>query len=469
MKKNTVVIIGGGIGGYVAAIRLAQLNAKVILIEKNKIGGTCLNIGCIPTKCLLHSADLLYQIKKHGEIIGLTEKDIRIDFSKVIAYKDEMIKKLCSGVEDLLETNKIEKISGKAAFISEKTLEVELNDGSTKMLEPDKIIIATGSKNQIPAIKGIKENPNCIDSTGVLSLERLPESMIIIGGGVIGMEMACAYATFGTRITIIDNMPRILPMMDKELTEIGMNNMKDMGIRFELETTVQSVEKSKVGVLLRCENKNGDNITFESEKVLVAVGREANTESLNLLKGDIDNDMGRILVNDKMETNVEGVYAIGDCVFGKAQLAHTASLMGEVAAENAMGGNILYNQLTNPTCVFINPEFAGVGLTEEQAIEKGLEYKVGKFPLSHNGKSLILNEGIGLVKIIAGKRYAEILGMHIIGPRASDLIAEGAIAISLEATIDEIINTIHSHPTVSEAIREAALHVEKRAIHTINK
>ena len=466
---TSVIVIGGGPGGYVAAIRAAQLGAKVTVVEKQYLGGTCLNVGCIPTKCLLHSAELVEDIRNQGKEIGVEVEGVKVNFPQVIAHKNEISKKLTSGVAGLLKMNKVKKVDGEASFIGEKKLSVKKPDGSTEEMTADAIIVATGSVNSVPPIPGIKENPNCIDSTGALSLEALPKTMVVIGGGVIGLELACAYAAFGTKITVVEAMDHMLPMLDGDLTKIGVAHMKKMGMEFNLECPVQSVESSPVGAKVVCKNKAGETVSFEAEKVLVAIGRRANTASLNLEAGKIENDRGRIIVNDRMETSVPGVYAIGDCVFGRAQLAHTASAMGEVAAENIMGIPAEYNEKTNPTCVYIEPEAASVGLTEEQCKAQGLEYKVGKFPMSANGKALILNGGEGLVKIIAGKEYGEILGMHIIGPRATDLIAEGALAIGEEMTLDEIIATIHSHPTVTETMREAALQAEKRAIHTSNK
>ena len=466
--KKSVIVIGGGPGGYVAAIRAAQLGAEVTVVEKQYLGGTCLNVGCIPTKCLLHSAELVEQIKTQGKDIGVEVEGVKVNFPQVIAHKNAISKQLTSGVAGLLKMNKVKKVDGTAKFTGEKQLEVTKADGSKETMTADAIIVATGSVNAQPPIPGLKENPNCIDSTGALSLEKLPQTMVVIGGGVIGLELACAYAAFGTKITVVEAMDHMLPMLDGDLTKIGVAHMKKMGMDFHLECPVQSVESSPVGAKVVCKDKSGKTVSFEAEKVLVAIGRKANTAGLDLAAGKIDNDKGRILVNDKMETNVPGVYAIGDCVFGHAQLAHTASAMGEVASENICGLEAHYCEKTNPTCVYMEPEAASVGLTEEQCKAQGIAYKVGKFPMSANGKALILNGGEGLVKIIAGAEYGEILGMHIIGPRATDLIAEGALAIEGEMTLDEIVDTIHSHPTVTETMREAALNAEKSAIHTKN-
>ena len=467
MEKN-VIVIGGGPGGYVAAIRAAQLGASVTVVEKEHLGGTCLNVGCIPTKCLLRSAELLEDMRTRGAELGVKADNLTVDFPQVIAHKAQVSKQLTMGIAGLLKMNKIAKVDGEAVFTGEKAIRVKKADGTEEDMAADAIIVAAGSVNSQPPIPGLKENPNCIDSTGALSLETLPESMVVIGGGVIGLELACAYAAFGTKITVVEAMDHMLPMLDGDLTKIGVAHMKKMGMEFHLECPVQSVEDSPVGAKVVCKDKSGNTVSFEAEKVLVAIGRKANTAALDLAAGKIDNDKGRILVNDKMETNVPGVYAIGDCVFGHAQLAHTASAMGEVASENICGHEAHYCEKTNPTCVYMEPEAASVGLTEEQCKAQGIAYKVGKFPMSANGKALILNGGEGLVKIIAGAEYGEILGMHIIGPRATDLIAEGALAIEGEMTLDEIIDTIHSHPTVTETMREAALNAEKRAIHTKN-
>lgn len=466
--SEKIIVVGGGPGGYVAAIRAAQLGAEVTLIEREYIGGTCLNVGCIPTKCLLHSAELLYELRTQGASLGVLADNIRVDFPQVIANKNGVCKKLTGGVASLLKANGVQRISGTASFIGPKQLRIALADGAEQTLACDKMILATGSVNAVPPIPGIKENPNCIDSTGALSLEKLPETMVVIGGGVIGLELACAYAAFGTKVTVVEALGHILPMLDGDLTAIGLKHMKKMGVRFCLSCPVESVEDSPVGAKVVCRSTNGEVQAFEAEKVLMAVGRGPNTASLGLETEMIKHSKGSILVNDKMETSLPGVYAVGDCVKGYSQLAHTASAMGEMAAENALGGSVHYDESSCPTCVYMEPEAASVGLTEEQCKADGIEYTVGKFPMAGNGKALILNGGEGIVKILADKDN-RVLGMHIIGPRATDLIAEGSLAIEAGLSVDTLIATIHSHPTVTEAMREAALSIQHRAIHIVNR
>lgn len=462
-------MIGGGPGGYVAAIRAAQLGAEVTLVEREHIGGTCLNIGCIPTKCLLHSAELASAIRDQGPAIGIEAKDVEVNFPQVIAHADAVANQLSSGVAALLRANGVTVVEGEARFVGPGRVELAGPDGSQEPVAADAVIVATGSINAVPPIPGLREVPACIDSTGALSLASLPRSMVVIGGGVIGVELACAYAAFGTQVEIVEALDHLLPMLDGELVRIGVQHMERMGIRLHLSCPVRRVEEAAGGATVTCEDvRTGKEVSFEAEKVLVAVGRAPNTASLDLAAGGIDNERGAIRVNGRMQTNVDGVYAIGDCVLGHARLAHTAMAMGEVAAEAIMGLAARYDESTNPTCVYMEPEAASVGLTEEQCKERGIDYRVGRFPLAGNGKALIENGGEGLVKIIAEPRYDQILGMHIIGPRATDLISEGALAIRLEATVDELVSTIHSHPTVSEAVREAALNYLGRTIHARN-
>ncbi|WMI81780.1 dihydrolipoyl dehydrogenase [Anaerotignum sp. MB30-C6] len=464
--KTTVAVIGGGPGGYVAAIRAAQLGGEVTLIEKNKMGGTCLNVGCIPTKVLLHSAEALAEAKEMAEL-GINVEVKGVDWNKVQAKKSAVTNQLVSGVTGLMKANKIKVIEGVASFASKDTLTVTKKDGSKENLTFDKIIIAAGSVPAVPPIPGVKENANCVDSTGALSFETVPKSLLVIGGGVIGIELATAYSRFGTEVTVVEAMSKLLPMMDGELTAQLRKMMEARGIKIMTDAKVQSVEAAGDATKVNVE-VSGKIEAFTAEKVLVAVGRRTDTEALNMDAVGIAHDRGRISVNDKMETNVANVYAIGDCL-GKVMLAHVASAQGEIAAENALGEDVLYDGATNPSCVYTDPEFAGVGLTEEKAKEMGIDFQVGKFPLMANGKSLIMNGGVGMIKFIIGKEYKEVLGVHILGPRATDLIGECALAIGMEATVEDIFATIHAHPTVTEAVREAALAAEKRAIHIPNK
>lgn len=460
-----IVIIGGGPGGYVAALRASQLGAEVTLIEKQHIGGTCLNIGCIPTKCLLESAELVETIRNRGTDLGVTAEKLSIDFKQIMAHKDSVSKQLSGGVRSLLKMAGVSLIMGTAAFANENTLEVSFSDGGSEQLTADAFVIATGAVNAVPPIPGLAKSTACIDSTGALSLKELPKSLLVIGGGVIGLELACAFASFGTKVDVVEALDYMLPMLDSDICTIGIKHMESMGIRFHLSCPVQSVEDIPNGARVHCRDSSGKEVLFEAEKVLVAVGRRADTGGLQLDRTGVLCEHGRIIVNSKMQTSISDIYAIGDCVAGHAQLAHTASVMGETAVENIMGLDTEYNEATNPTSVFIMPEASSVGLTEKQAKELGLHYKVGKFPLMANGRALILNGGEGLIKVILGEPFGEVLGVHIIGPRASDLIAEAALAIRLEATADEIISTIHGHPTVSEALREAFLASEHRTLH----
>lgn len=458
-KKTTITVIGGGPGGYVAAIRAAQLGAEVTLIEKSHIGGTCLNEGCIPTKALLHSAEI-YEEAKNGESAGVIAEP-KLDFAKVMENKGAVVDRLVGGVKTLLKANGVKVIEGEALFIDKTKVKVVTKDGEQEVTS-DKFIIAVGSVPAVVPIEGIN-SPQCIDSTGALSLEALPKSMAVIGGGVIGVEMATAYSAFGTKVTIIEMLPRLLMNIDADAVGIIAKSLEEKGVDIMTSTKVVSVADKGATAVVKVE-KDGKELEVEAEKVLVCIGRKSATASLNLEAAGIEAERGVIKVNDHMETNVRNIYAIGDCT-GGVMLAHVASMQGETAAENAMGEDSRYDGKTNPACVYTSPETASVGYTEEAAKKEGISYTVGMFDLGGNGKSIIMNGGKGFVKIIAHSRSKKILGMQIIGPRATDLIAEGALAISVNAGIEDIIKTIHAHPTVSEAVREAALAADGRAIH----
>lgn len=456
-----VLVIGGGPGGYVAAIRASQLGADVALIEKAEIGGTCLNRGCMPTKALLHSAEI-YEFATKSEKVGIIGKDVEVNWTQVQKNRAGVTMKLTGGVSALMKANKIKVINGEAEFVGARKIKV-----GDEVFEADKIIVAVGSYPIIPDISGVKESKAVIDSTGALSMDHIPESLVIIGGGVIGLELGSVYNAFGTKVTVIEMMPKLLPLMDAELTEMVRKQLEDKGIDIYTDSKVVSVSDTANGAIVKAECKDGVK-SFDTEKVLVCVGRGPLTEKLGLDKAGIKAEHGYIQTNDYMETNVDGVYAIGDCN-GKLQLAHAAMAMGETAAENAMGGHATFKAEESPSCCYVGPEFAGVGLTEEQAKERGIKYKVGRFPTSGNGRSLVMGHTDGMIKVLAGEEYGEILGVHILAAHATDLIGEAALAIKLEATIDEVAETVHCHPTIAEALREGVLAADSRAIHIPNK
>ncbi|KEI80957.1 dihydrolipoyl dehydrogenase [Clostridium botulinum] len=461
-----LVVIGGGPGGYVAAIRGAQLGAEVTLIEKEKLGGTCLNIGCIPTKVLLHSSELLNEIKEARTLGIEVNNEVKINWTQLQNRKNTVVNTLVSGVSSLLEHNKVKVINGTAAFEGKSSIKVTKDQGESENIQFDNVIISSGSVPFIPPIEG-RELEGVIDSTGALSLDSIPKSMVIIGGGVIGIEFANIFNSLGCKVTVIEMLPYILPPVDREISEILKEKLKKDGIDIYNNCKVTKIENNNENLNVSFEEDN-DKLNIEAQKVLITVGRRANISNLNLESTGVYIEKGCIWVNDNMETNIKGIYAIGDCT-GKNMLAHVASDQGIIAVENIMGKNKKMDYKTVPACVYTKPELASVGLTEEQAKQKGVDYKVGKFPLIYNGKSLIMNDTEGFIKIIADKKYEEILGVHILGPRATDLITEAALALRLEATLEEIITTVHAHPTIGEAMKEAALAVNKEAIHMVNK
>ena len=456
-----VLVIGGGPGGYVAAIRAAQLGAKVTLAERAEIGGTCLNRGCMPTKALLHSSEV-YELATHSVDIGIIGRDVAVDWPRVQATRQSVSDKLTGGVRALMRANKVTVVEGEAKFTGPKTVEV-----GGKTLNPDKIIIAVGSKPVMPPIPGLKECPACIDSTACLKLDHIPESLVVIGGGVIGVELGSVYRRFGSKVSVLELQDRILPQMDGELAELAAAQLVAEGMDLRTGAKVTRVDTTTNGAAVHAEIGGKDTV-FEAEKVLVCVGRSPNLEGLGLDKAGIAVEGGFIKVDKRLETSVPGVFAVGDCS-GRLMLAHAAMAMGEAAAENAMGGEAGFNEDMSPACAYVGPEIAGVGYTEERAKELGIEYIVGRFPTSANGRSLVSGCTGGLIKVLAGPKFGEILGVHILAPSATELIEEAALAIRLEATLDELTDTIHCHPTVAEALREAALAAQKRAIHIPNK
>ena len=459
--SGTVLVVGGGPGGYVAAIRAAQLGAKVTMIEKDKVGGTCLNRGCMPTKAMLHSSEIYAAATKSADI-GIIGKDVQVDWEKVQGFRASVVEKLTSGVKALCKLNKVKVVEGEAVFTGPKTVQVGADSYTA-----DKVIIAAGSYPIIPGIPGLKESKAMIDSTGCLELDHIPESLLVIGGGVIGLELGSVYNRYGTKVTVVEMMPKLLPGMDGELTAMLQAKLQGEGLEILTSSQVVSVADTAKGAKVTVKAADGEKV-YEAEKILVCVGRGPATDGLGLDKAGVKVEKGFIQTDARMETNVPGVYAIGDCT-GKLMLAHAAMAMGETAAENAMGGEKTFDPDQSPSCAYVGPEFAGVGFTEERAKELGLDYKVGKFPTNGNGRSLVAGHTDGMIKILAGTKYGEILGVHILAPSATELIEEAALAIKLEATLEEFTDTIHCHPTVAEAVREAGLAVDKKAIHIPNK
>ena len=462
MAERDIVIIGGGPGGYVAAIKAAQLGGKVTLIEKDELGGTCLNWGCIPTKALLRGVELLESLEG-GKEFGIQASAVTVDFTKLMARKDRAVKTLVSGVTGLMKSNGIEVIKGKARLITPQKIKVTDEKAQTTELQARKVVIAAGSVSAELPIPGARLS-GVMDSNGALQLTRVPESMVIIGGGPIGLEFGTIYGALGSKVTVVEMLPQILPSEDSEVASALEKSLK----RYKIQTFTNSQVKEIVevaggkrkAVVLTGEGEKA----FEAEVVLVAVGRKPNVEDLGLEEAGIKFGKKGIEVNSKMETNIPGVYAIGD-VTGQWLLAHFAFAQGEVAAENAMGHEAHLESRVVPRCVYTLPEVASVGLSEKEAKEGGYEFKVGRFPFAANGKAAVLGERSGFVKLIADSKYGEILGVQIFGPHATDLIGEAVLAMRLESTAQDIAQAIHPHPTLTEALKEAACDVEGIALH----
>lgn len=448
-----LAVIGGGPGGYVAAIRAAQLGAEVTLIEKNAMGGTCLNVGCIPTKALIHSADLYHEIQKDAAKNGIVVGEVSVDFAAMQKRKQTVVKQLVSGVGGLMSANGIQLIKGTARFKDAAEIEVTTAEG-VESVTYDKALIASGSVPSVVPIPGY-DLEGVVDSSGALAFEEIPKSLCIIGGGVIGIEMAHVYQRLGTKVTIVEMLPDILMNLDTDITAVIKKLFKKNKVDILLETKVAGIEKTEDGLQVNMTDKLGEAKSVTAEKVLMCVGRKAQTAGLGLEELGVALDRGRILVDENYQTNVENLYAIGDCI-GGIMLAHVASAEGIAAVEKMMGEDSNIDFRTVPSCVYTSPELSGVGLTEKEAEAQGLSYEVGKFPLMGNGKSLIIGETSGLVKVIADKESGEVLGMHMCGPNATELIVEGALAIHKKASVKDLLETIHAHPSVGESLQEAA-------------
>ncbi len=462
-----VAVIGAGPGGYVAAIRAAQLGAKTAIVEKQYLGGTCLNVGCIPSKAMLHIAEVMQSMASMGELGIELSQPARFDMSKAVAFTANVVKRMTGGIGTLMKGNHIDVFDGLGTVEASRTVTVTKSesaksDGSLQQFSADKIILATGSVPLMPPFPGI-DGRNVINSDTCWHLPKLPESIICVGGGVIGVELACMFNGLGSQVTIVEMLPNILAPVDDEVRNLLVRSLSKGGITLATNARVESIADEGNLKKVTASTPQGEK-SFSGEYVLMAISRRTNTSGLEqLMEQGLENDRGRVRVNEKMETNLPGIYAIGDLVHG-AGLAHVASEEGEVAADNAMGhaAKMDYNVVPNPIYTF--PEIAFVGLTEAQAKEHYSDVRVERFPWVANGKAVGSAHTEGFTKVILGK-HNEILGAHIIGPDATNLITEYSVAMRGELTGDELIDTIHPHPTLSEGLREAVLAAEGRPIH----
>lgn len=456
-----LIVIGGGPGGYVAAIRAAQLGCNVKLIEREKVGGTCLNRGCIPTKVLLHAAELKGSFDKARDY-GLSVKKTSLDWKVLMDRKDATVKQLTDGVSALLESWGVEVIYGEASFVNSKEIVVRDGNGTSK-LRSDSFIIATGSKPSMPPIEGL-QGKGVLTSDDALQIEDIPSSILIVGGGVIGVEFATLFSGLGCHVTVVEFLPRILTNIDEEMASYIHEVLSSKGVKIYTASRVTEVDDKGNYLAVTFQEEDGKKIAVETEKVLLAAGRVPNTQALNLSSAGVETERGRIKVDKFMRTNVANIYAVGDCA-SPYMLAHVAMAEGEIAAENVAGEMREMDYSVVPSCIFTSPELASVGRSELDCQKAGIPVKVGRFPMVGNGRALTLGEAEGMVKIVADSKYERVLGVHILGPNATELISAACMAMKLEATVEEIAQLIFAHPTVGEALKEAALSVQGRAIH----
>ena len=466
MEENfDLIVIGGGPGGYVCAIRAAQLGLKTACIEsRGTLGGTCLNIGCIPSKSLLNASELYHKAKNNFDQIGIETNDIKLNLKKMMSNKTKSVQVLTKGVEFLFKKNKVTYIKGKGVLFSKNNVVVYQNEKKISYKSKN-IVIATGSSSS--SLPGINvDEKNIISSTGALSLEKVPENLVIIGGGYIGLEMGSVWARLGSQVVVFEYLDHITPGMDKEVSREFEKILTKQGIKFRLNNKVTSVKNSNDKLKVEfVSNKTKEKGTIDCDKVLVSIGRVPYTEGLNLSKIGVKKDKkGRIETNKKFQTSVPNIFAIGDVIKGP-MLAHKAEEEGIAVAEILAGqsGHVNYDVI--PGVIYTSPEVATVGKTEEQLKESNISYKVGKFPFLANSRAKVNNEPEGFVKILADSKTDKVLGVHIIGPHCGDMIAEMALAMEFGASSEDIARTCHAHPTHTEAIKEAALAVDKRPIH----
>lgn len=458
MSQYNVVIIGSGPGGYIAAVRCAQLGFKTAIIEKyNTLGGTCLNVGCIPSKALLDSSEhyhnAVHTFKEHGIDLASPPK---VNIKQMIDRKDGVISKVTGGIDYLMKKNKVDVFTGMGAFVDSKTIKITDADGKTQEIKSDNTIIATGSKPLILPFMNF-DKKRVITSTEALSLKEVPKSLVVIGGGVIGLELGSVYARLGTKVQVVEYADSIIPMMDKTLGKDLQKVLKKEGFEFFFNHKVSEVKPSAKSVTVKAENSKGETVEFKGDYCLVAIGRKPYTDGLGLDKVGVKlDDKGRVEVDSQLRTNVPNIFAIGDVIKG-AMLAHKAEEEGVFVAEHLAGQKPHINYNLIPGVVYTWPEVAAVGYTEEQLKEMGTPYKSGAFPFSASGRAQASMDVDGRVKVLAHKDTDEILGVHIIGPRAADMIGEAVVAMEFRASAEDISRMSHAHPTYSEAIKEACL------------
>ncbi len=464
-QKFDSVIIGGGPGGYVCAIRLAQLGQKTACIEsRGSLGGTCLNVGCIPSKSLLNLSEN-YHKAKNFEKFGIEIGSLKLNLAKMMKNKDKAVTVLTKGVEFLFKKNKVTYFKGTGSITENNQISVKTSDNQKEIIEAKNIIIATGSDAvSLPGIEFDEER--VVSSTGALSLKEVPKKLVVVGGGYIGLEMGSVWSRLGSDVQVVEFLDHITPGMDKEISTEFQKLLKKQGINFNLKTKVESISKNNNGVTVNTSDDQGNKKQFDCDVVLISVGRKPNTKGLNLNKVGVEKDeKGRIKVNKKFQTNIKNIYAIGDVIDGP-MLAHKAEEEGIAVAENIVGqsGHVNYDII--PGVIYTSPEVATIGKTEEQLKETKVDYKVGKFPFMANSRAKAIDEPEGFVKILADSKTDRVLGVHMIGPHAGELIAEMAVAMEFGASSEDVARTCHAHPTFSEAVKEAALSVDKRQIHS---
>ena len=463
--KFQVVVIGGGPGGYVCAIRLAQLGLKTACIEsRGSLGGTCLNIGCIPSKSLLNLSEEFQKVKNLSNK-GIEIGEVKLNLSKMMKSKEKAVTILTKGVEFLLKKNQVTYFKGTGSFNTKNEISIKDANNKEKIIQTEKVVIATGSVPvSLPNIDF--DEKVIVSSTGALNLEKVPKKMLIVGGGYIGLEMGSVWSRLGAEVHVIEFLDHITPGMDKEISKEFMKILKKQGINFHLRHKVEKVKKNKSGVVVSTTDNDGKKKDFECDVVLISVGRKPNTNGLSLEKIGVNVDEKKRIKTDKnFRTNIDNIYAIGDVIEGP-MLAHKAEDEGIAVAENISGQSGHVNYETIPGVIYTTPEVASIGKTEEQLLEKNIKYKIGKFSFMANSRAKAIDDTEGFVKILADANTDKVLGAHLIGPHAGELIAEIGVAMEFGASSEDIARTCHAHPTFSEAVKEAALSVDKRAIHS---